>query len=189
MTQEEFLKGIFILENSFNSFQISDKEETLMIWYEMLNDQSPQVYMNGIRRHLAMSKFPPTIADLRERMQETTNPTSAFTADIAWSELTSAIRKFGSYREKEALESMSLITRSIVSALSYRQLCLSETLMADRAHFMKMFEQYKVRERQGYLLPEAVKAESRLIQGHVAMLADCLSMEQKPGLRSLGEAM
>lgn len=189
MIQEDFLKGIFILENSFPSFQISDKEETLMIWYEMLADQSMEVYMNGIRRHLALSKFAPTIADLRERMQETINPASAFTADIAWSELTGAIRKYGSYREQEALDSMSPITRSIVMAMNYRQLCLSETLMADRAHFMKMFEQYKAREKQEYLLPQAVKEESKRIQGHVTMISDAFSMDRNNHVQLLGEAM
>lgn len=160
MTRQDFLKGIYVIENSYQNFKISDKPETLMVWYEMFKDDSEAVFANAIKQVLATSKFSPTIAALREAIQEITNPVSSFTADDAWGEVTRAMRKFGWYRPEEALASMSPITRTIIKSIGFREICISENQMADRAHFMKMFEQYKEREKKEYLLPEGVRADT-----------------------------
>lgn len=183
MTFDEFLKGIFTLEESLNTgervrFKISDKKDTLLFWYSLFENDSPQVFMMAIGRVISTSEFAPTVAAIRKQIEELTNPVARFTADDAWGEVTKAIRNFGTYRETEALESMSPITRKIVTAMGYKLLCLSEDQMVDRAHFLKMFEQYKDRERKEYMLPDSLKTETvKIGNDPIKMLADGMKME------------
>lgn len=166
MVFDDFLKGLYILEESFQDrgWKISDKQNALLIWYEMFQDDSEAVFMHAVKRFLATSKFAPTIAALRACIQEATNPTAEVTADDAWGEVKDAIKGYGSYNEIAALEAMSPMVRKIVKAMGYRSLCLSENQMADRAHFLKMFDQYKARDKKNYLLPESVKGEMVQLQ-------------------------
>lgn len=57
-----------------------------------------------------------------------------------------AIRHFGSYREEEALESMSDLTRNVVRRLGFRNLCMSGNVTADRANFRAIYEQMAEKE-------------------------------------------
>lgn len=177
LTKQQFMAGILVLEDSLPDFVISDKKNTLQNWYEMLKDLSPEVWEHCIRMHLATCKFKPTVAHLREYAEKILNPVSEMTPDQAWQEVTAAIRKNGSYKEQEALESMSPITRDIVKAMGYKLLCLSEDQMADRAHFLKMFEQYKSRERHDHLLPAGMKEQQKQLASSIKLLAEGMAMK------------
>lgn len=182
MNPEQFLKGIYILEEFFTGFLVSDNEKRLEIWYKMFKDDSPEVFENACLRLASTSKFAPTVAALRECMQEITNPSAEITADDAWKEVQDCIRHCGSYNETSASNSMTPITKKIVQAMGYRNLCLSETQMADRAHFMKMFEQYKEREKRDYLLPSGVKSDSLALRDTaIKMLSNSFSMPTVKG--------
>ena len=58
-----------------------------------------------------------------------------------WDQVLRAVRKYGSYRPVEAMESMDEITREAVRRLGYKELCMSENIMAERAQFRMIFEQ------------------------------------------------
>lgn len=64
-----------------------------------------------------------------------------------------AIGNFGSYREEEALESMSEITRKAVKKLGFRNICLSENSTADRANFRTIYEQMAENEYTAKQIP------------------------------------
>ena len=71
----------------------------------------------------------------------------------AWGEVIQAIQRFGFYRSPVFDD--PLIARA-VDALGWKYLCSSENVVADRAHFAKVYEQFVEREKQdARLLPQA----------------------------------
>ena len=68
-----------------------------------------------------------------------------------------AMRRYGSYNEVEALESMSEITRQCVRRLGYQNLCRSEEIGVDRANFRMIFEQIANREHEKQKLPSGMQ--------------------------------
>lgn len=64
-----------------------------------------------------------------------------------------AIRRFGSYEEAAALESLPPLTRETVKRLGYRSLCLSENQIADRANFRDLYELLEKREAENSKIP------------------------------------
>lgn len=131
------------------------------IWYSMLQDLDYMVAQAAIQKYMLTNKFPPTIADIREYSASVTVGEKPLWSD-GWEEVLHAIRKFGSYRESEALESMSEITRQAVQRLGFRNLCMSENVMTDRANFRMVYEQIADREYTAKQIPVKL---SNLIEG------------------------
>jgi hypothetical protein len=159
MTGNEFKSILAVLTATYKNFVVTD-ETKAKIWYEMLGDIDYNVLKLAVQKHVAETEFPPTIASLRKAASSITNPEiEMLNAGAAWEEVKDAIRKFGMNREVDALNSMSLLTKSAVKAMTWRELCLSENQMADRAHFLKIFDAYKDREKKEALMPPSVRAQ------------------------------
>lgn len=128
------------------------------VWEKMIGHLDYPVCEQALMIHMSKSKFRPVAADILEGAMQITQPEVAkLNSGAAWEEVKEAIRKFGYYKESEAIESLSPATAQVVRAMSWRDLCLSENQVADRAHFIKMFDAIKDREQKQALLPESVR--------------------------------
>lgn len=153
MKRADIIKLITLCSVNYRNWPEPDKTEALIsLWETMLSDVDFQVALLAVKKYMSESVYPPTIADIRERIAEISAPDRK-TAIEAWGEVTSLIRKYGSYREAEAMSEMSELTRRVVEHIGYRYLCMSENEMADRAHFMKAYENLAERERKESLIP------------------------------------
>lgn len=122
------------------------------VWYSLLQDLYYTIAQAAIQKYMLINEFPPTIADIRK------NAVSVQAGDKktwseGWEEVMKAIGNFGSYREEEALESMSEITRKAVKKLGFRNICLSENITADRANFRTIYEQMAENEYTAKQIP------------------------------------
>ena len=110
------------------------------IWFTLLQDLEYMVAQAAVQKYMLTQKFPPTIADIREYATNVKTGEKPLWSD-GWDEVLRAIRKYGSYQEVEALESMSEITRTAVRRLGFQNICMSENITADRANFRMIYEQ------------------------------------------------
>jgi hypothetical protein len=126
------------------------------LWLKMLSDTECYIVEAAIEKFLVESKFPPTIADIRERIADIT-VVKEKTSIEAWNDVKTSIRKFGFYREKDAMEMLSGTTRKVVEAIGFSTLCLSENEMVDRAHFLKVYDNLANRDRTDALMFQNTK--------------------------------
>jgi hypothetical protein len=64
-----------------------------------------------------------------------------------------AVRRYGSYNQVEAMNSLDPLTRKCVDSIGFMQLCMSENIMVERAHFQKIFEIFAKREQVDKQIP------------------------------------
>lgn len=165
MTKTEIIKLIGICSVNYRNFPEAGKEEMLIeLWHTMLDDVSFQIAEIAIKKYISESVFPPTIADIRQRIADVTKPRTVSPIE-AWGNVTNVIRKYGSYNESKALDELDTLTRRAVQYFGYRELCLSENVMADRAHFLKMFESLAERENKNNLLNGAIREVFAELEG------------------------
>lgn len=140
---------------------MSEVNEVMVeIWFESLKDIDVNVALKAIKKNILESPYPPTIADIRKRVVEVVTPKEdKLDASEAWGEVLKAIKTYGYYRESEALESMSNITRKIVKYMGWQEICHSEKPDVVRGQFLKMFETISKREMESRLLPLDFKEE------------------------------
>ena len=140
--------------------------DSIKIWYSLLKDIPYEVLNVAIQKYMMSNIFPPTIADLRELSAEIVQGETKDWGD-GWEQVIMAIRKFGSYRESEALESMDDITRKCVERLGFRNICMSENIAADRANFRMIYEQLADRKKEDSKISLGVKTKMAELLGTV----------------------
>ncbi|WP_256846871.1 replicative helicase loader/inhibitor [Paenibacillus sp. Pae108] len=67
MKKSEFLQIIAIIRNNYNNFLFDDLKEAL--WFDLLKDLPDGAGLANVRRHIMTSKYPPTIADIRQQAE------------------------------------------------------------------------------------------------------------------------
>lgn len=181
MTKEEFkvlckgMKAVYV-QPTF----IPD-QDSFNIWFSLLQDLDYMVAQAAIQKYMLTNKFPPTIADIREYATSISIGEKPLWSD-GWEEVQMAIRKFGSYREDEALESMTETTRRAVQRLGFKSICMSENIMADRANFRMVYEQIADREHAAKQIPMKLNNLIESIQKKGIDNGNLLEMKEKLGL-------
>lgn len=151
----------FILKQlaaGFSNGQMSD--ETVAVYARLLQDIPPADLQTVVDQCLAECKFLPTIAEIRERYIALTKSLGALSAAEAWGLVTGQIRAIGSWGAPEFDDPL---TARVVEMMGWRELCQSENQMADRAQFMRMYQEIRDRhDRIDNLLPQA----RRMLETH-----------------------
>lgn len=174
MKQTEVIKLIGICSSNYKNWPEPDKAEMMLaLWTKMLSDTEYFVAEAAIEKFLAESVYPPTIADIRARIADLTVFREK-TAIEAWGDVCQAIRKYGYYQQKEAMDSLSAVTAKVVRSLGYSTLCMSDNEMADRAHFLKVYDTLAKREREDALMLQSTKDIIHKLHGDRMMLQDGL---------------
>lgn len=163
MTKQEFSKIAMAIKTYYPNAQILPNNAAMELWYQQLQDISYKVCTLAVNRWVAINKWPPTIADIRE-----------YAADIgrrnpdwseAWEELMRNIQVYGFYRVEEGKKSLSELTREVVDRLGYIHLCNSENIVADRAAFRDIYTGIAKRAEQEKRLPAGIMQAERLLIG------------------------
>jgi hypothetical protein len=157
MTKDEF-KKFFKYVSSVTTDTNPSPERTQVYW-DLLNDLDFNVAMTAGRKVIATLENPflPMPAVFRSAAVEITGPRIAAAPD-AYGEVMRAIRNFGSYRQKEALESMSPLTRRAVEAIGWKEICISEEPDVIRGQFRMAYEALERREMIDLKTPQSLKA-------------------------------
>ena len=157
MNKSEFSRIAMAIKTYYPRFNIFPNQEAMDLWFFELKDLDFNVASLALRKYVNTEKFPPTISDLRRLATECLQ---GQTEDWGkgWEATVKAIHRYGYYREKEALQSFSEITRQTVKRLGFKELCMSENLMNDRANFRMIYEQLANREKLDKQINPAITA-------------------------------
>lgn len=166
MKRADIIKLIGICSANYRNWPEDGKEEaTVILWMKMFGDTEAFILEAAVEKYLADGKFPPTIADIRSCIADITVFREK-TAIEAWGDVQTAIRKFGWYREKEAMQSLGGVTNKVIDSMGFKTVCISENETADRAHFLKVYDVLAERERQAAMMLQSTKdAMERLESG------------------------
>lgn len=153
MNKKEFAAFAAALKTYFpKEKDLLPNQQAMELWYRQLQDIPYQIAEIALEKWVATNKWSPTIAEIREMAASIKCGDKPLWSD-GWEEVLRAIKSFGSYRETEALQSMTEITRTAVKRLGFRNLCMSENSTADRANFRMIFEQIADRQHKTQQLP------------------------------------
>ena len=148
MTKEEFGKIVMMMKTCYpKESELLKTGHAVELWYQMLKDIDYNTMSMALNKWVATEKWSPTIADIRSACVTIQNGEYA-PWPTEWEKVLYAVRsKYGRYREEEALNSFTQITRRCVTALGWEHLCDSENSMADRAHFGRIYEELTERKK------------------------------------------
>jgi len=131
-------------------------QDAFNMWYALMGDLPYDVCAVAIKKYMLTNKFPPTVAEIRELATNVVNG-DPLTWGESWERALAAVRKYGSYNKLDALNSLDPLTRKCVESIGYMELCMSENIMVERAHFQKVFEVFAKREQTDKQIPLALQ--------------------------------
>jgi len=136
-SKDLIVKIIIGMAAAYPNFQI--RKDTITVYVEMLKDIPPEELDRAAKLVLVRSKFFPTIAEIREAVAELRTEgqrAGILSAVDAWNSVLEQVRFVGSYGSPKFADP---ITARIVAGMGWNNICMSENQMADRAHFLKMY--------------------------------------------------
>ena len=168
MNKSEFAAFAMALKTYYPKEELLPNEQAVELWFMQLQDLDYRLAETVLNKWVAVNKWSPTIADIRE---EAANICAGELPDWAegWEKVLKAIANYGMYRPQEALECLDAITRLCVERLGFINLCLSENIAADRANFRKIYEAYAERQKRENQIPLSTKERISYLKG--AMIA------------------
>ena len=146
MDKKQFAAFAMALRTYYPREQILPNQQAMELWYREIQDIPFDVAEMALRKWVATNKWSPSIADIREMTSGIVNG-DPLTWGESWERALKAVRRFGSYNKGAALDSLDPLTRKCVESIGYMELCMSENIMVERAHFQKVFEVYAKREQ------------------------------------------
>ena len=156
MDQKEFGQFVMALRTYYPREKILPNKEAMELWFRQLEDIPYSVAEAGLQKWVAIEKWSPSIADIR---QMATSVTEGEVQDwgAAWEKVQKAIRRWGSYQPQEAMESLDELSQQAVKQIGWQNLCFSENVAADRANFRLIYERLAERKKTDRLIPEKLK--------------------------------
>ena len=152
MDREQFQILVKGMKAVYAQPTFSPDQDAFNMWYGLMGDLPYDVCAVAIKKYMMTNKFPPTVAEIRELASGIVNG-EPMTWGESWENALRAVRRFGSYNKMEALESLDPLTRKCVESIGYMELCMSENIMVERAHYQKVFEVYAKRKQVENQIP------------------------------------
>ncbi len=175
MTPQEFDVIRAAIKSAYPTFNIMPDRYSIQLWYQMLCDIDFKVCETALQELIATQTYPPQIAEIRAKCAEYISPKMK-DAGEAWGDVQRAIQKYGYYRADEALASLSGPTKEAVERMGFRELCLGDNPVANRAQFFKIYDAIAQRKINENRLPELV------LKKKTEYMLNCEEQEKPPAI-------
>ena len=170
MNQTEFDMIRAAIKAAWPGYMVMNDKYSIRFWYSMLGHLNFKVAENAVQQLAATSKYPPQISDILQKAAEMDGDVID-DPGVAWQLVMKAVRNYGSYRPKEAKESLPPVVREAVEQIGYMEICTSDNITADRAHFFRVYETLRERAMNDRKMPPTVRPPERRL-GHGNTMAD-----------------
>ena len=146
MEKNEFAMLAAAIRTYYPKENILPNQQAMELWYRELKDIPFPVAEAALRKWVATNKWSPSIAEIREMTVNVTQG-DELTWGEAWEKALHAVRRYGMYRQKEAMASLDPMTRRCVENVGFREMCMSENISVERGHFRMVFETLSQRRK------------------------------------------
>lgn len=139
MSREEFLKAMAFMGAAYGK---KIPQEQVEVWFSFFHDDDGGIFRQAVSRSIAKSKFMPSIAEIRSEIALVKYPVLSLNPAEEWDKVQNAIRNYGYYNAKEALDSLDPFTGKIVRMMGgISAICQSDSGEWLRKEFLRLFKE------------------------------------------------
>jgi len=161
VTRQEALAVMAMLKTAYPTFYKNFNKEDISaavnLWATMFSEESIQVVTEAIKALMCTLKYPPTIADVKEKIAMITQPPT-MTEMEAWEQVRRAISY---YHANEAFANLPPMLQKIVgSPNQLREWALMDVETVNsviQSNFMRSYKAKVAQEKEYAMLPESTK--------------------------------
>ncbi|GHU56905.1 hypothetical protein AGMMS49975_21190 [Clostridia bacterium] len=175
MTTLETMEIMKIISKSYPNGNKIEDEETVKVWAAMFAEDDANIVKMAVIKHIATSKWTPSIAEIRDIMTEIKRP-DIIPPDKAWEIVNKWLIATGEFGDDNPYSDFPVIIAEAVEsaggkrklwALRRQQYGYSPKAGLDRLTFMRLYEPKYQRERQNATLPQQIHRGIEQIQTQI----------------------
>ncbi|MGI8426070.1 MAG: replicative helicase loader/inhibitor [Actinomycetota bacterium] len=151
MNRAEVLEVTKLLANAYPGAE-KWTAERVMIWTEMMSDLDVEDVHSAAVAWIGTQKWAPSVSEIRELV---TGGAADPSPGEAWGEVVRQISVVGSWGDPKW--SNPVIGDTVIAMGGWLMLCASENVVADRAHFLRIFDQVQGRHQRLRQIPQNVR--------------------------------
>lgn len=177
MNREQAIALLKILKTAYQRFYADmtreEAENTINLWVDMFAHEDPQLVINATKDLINSFKYPPTIADVKERMYKITHANEDDNMEM-WNAIKRAIRN-SSYNSVEEFERLPDMCKKFVGTpMQLREWAIDPEYNDGviKGQFLKQVEILKQRKKDDNMMLPSTKA-------FIAQLAEQLDNDIK----------
>ncbi len=161
MTRQEALAVLAILKTAYPTFYKNYSKEdvnaAIDLWATMFAEEHPEIVVEAVKALICTHKYPPTIADIKEKIATITRPEQK-TEMEAWQQVKAAISY---YNAAENFERLPPILQKVVgSPNTLREWALMDGEVVNsviQSNFMRSYKVKVVQQKEYAMLPSSTK--------------------------------
>lgn len=154
-----------MIKSMYTKFFVNQTKDEFRImvetWHEMLQDLTYEQCVFGLKRHGMTNKWPPSIAEIREELNQIKAlPTAGEAWEKALKFCTQSYYRYDNDRTRINLEDLQRdepVLYKALKAVGINTIQMSENISVERAHFLKIYDTIKTREEKEMSLPENLR--------------------------------
>ena len=183
MTREETIKVIGIITTAYPNFDKFRDEKHIRsmvaIWADMFSEDDAGLVALAVKEHISTSKWPPSIAEIREIMTRIAHP-DIIPPDEAWEVVSKYLDTEGEYNYGDIYRALPRTIAEAVDSIGYGQLYAMHVAYArghaakaglDRVAFMQAYEDKVERQRRKAMLPGSLRQKIEAVTPELEALA------------------
>ena len=130
MTREEFKTLVKGMKAVYAQPTFIPDQDAFNVWFELLKDIPYQQVNVAIQKYMLTEKFPPTIADIREKATQIVESVDSSMSELeAWSLVRKAVRNSGYHSVEEFEKLPEACQRAVGSAANLKELRRESSLI------------------------------------------------------------
>lgn len=175
MTQQEMAKLIALVKVAYPQFykdiNTEEAKQMVALWWVMLADYSYAEVSRAVKTLIATSKYPPSIAEIIEKIQLLTNPPELNDIE-AWAMVKTALRN-SYYNSKLEFDNLPTgIQKALGNHTTLREWAMIDGEALDTvvaSNFMKSYRTTRKRNKELAMLPNDIKEFMKLAVKNIDM--------------------
>lgn len=167
MTEQETIKVLTFIVMSYPSNEKFKDEVTIKgmvaVWKNIFKDDDARLVETAVQMHVALNKWPPSIAEIREQMVSLQRP-DILPPDVAWAAVEDLLVATSEFEKPDLYSVLPKTVARVVEIIGWSKLYnmhlghyRGEKDGLDRVAFMDLYKPAYARERTEAMLPDRLR--------------------------------
>ncbi len=149
-------------------------QDAFNVWYALLQDLTYEQANLAVQKYMITEKFPPTIADIRQKANEIVQPDVEILTELeAWSLVRKALSNSGYHAEEEFAKLPEACRIAVGSPANLREWAMMDTdevETVEQSHFIRNYRTAQKRMKEEAMIPANVRTLIAKMKGDAASL-------------------
>ena len=157
MEREEFKILVKAMKAVYAQSTFIPDQDPFNVWYALLQDLTYEQANLAVQKYMITEKFPPTIADIRQKANEIVQPDVEILTELeAWSLVRKALRNSGYHAEEEFAklpEACRIAVGSPANLEEWAMMDTDEVETVEQSHFIRNYRTAQKRMKEEAMIP------------------------------------